>query len=70
MWLFINSCKVLFDYLKSGAKASFGSFRVTIGDRKMLLNNCLEHIHHLIQALDKRFIPSRLQECLSVLYDP
>ena len=60
----------LFDYLKSTAEESFGSFRVTVGDRKMLLNNCSEHIHRLLQELDKRFMPSRLQECLSVLFDP
>ncbi|CAF4257995.1 unnamed protein product [Rotaria sp. Silwood2] len=52
----------LFDYLQSTAEESFGSFRVTVGDRKMLLNNCLEHIHRLLQELDKRFTPSKLQE--------
>ncbi|CAF1285725.1 unnamed protein product [Rotaria sordida] len=60
----------LFDYLQSTAEESFGSFRVTVGDRKMHLNNCLEHIHRLLQELDKRFTPSRLQECLSILFDP
>ncbi|CAF4996534.1 unnamed protein product, partial [Rotaria sp. Silwood1] len=60
----------LFDYLQSTAEESFGSFRVTVGDRKMLLNNCLEHIHRLLRELDKRFTPSKLQECLSILFDP
>ena len=41
----------LFNYLKSTAAGSFGSFRITAGDRKMLIDNCLKHIHRLLQEL-------------------
>ena len=60
----------LSDYIQLTEKGSFGSFKITTGNRQQLFNDCHAHIQRLFRELDRRFSPSKLHENLSVLFDP
>ncbi len=49
---------------------SYGAFEIVIADRTKLYEECFLHIDRLLLELDKRFKPSKLQECFLVLFEP
>ena len=60
----------LLKYLNYTKNGSFGAFKITLGNRQKLMDECHEYIGRLVQELDKRFSPSVVNENLSVLFDP
>ncbi|CAF4969970.1 unnamed protein product [Rotaria sp. Silwood1] len=73
-WTYYHSTSTLSpalsEYILLTTEALYGSFKINLGDRKKFLNDCLEHIHRLLRELDRRFTPSKVQESLSILFDP
>ncbi|CAF1394728.1 unnamed protein product [Adineta ricciae] len=60
----------LLDYVQSTAAQSYGGFQLILGDRDSFFKNCSDHVHRLLNELDRQFARSKLQEGLSVLFDP
>ena len=60
----------LFDYIRITSEGAYGSFKIVIGDRKKYFMDCMTHIHRLLQELDRRFSPSKVQESFAVLFNP
>ena len=60
----------LLEYLDWTESGTFGAFKITIGDRQKMMDECHEYIVRLIEELDKRFTQSVINENLSVLFDP
>lgn len=60
----------LSDYLESTKTGSFGAFKINLGDRQRISNDCHQHIGRLLKELARRFPPSDVQESLSILFDP
>jgi hypothetical protein len=60
----------LSDYIQLTIEELYRSFKINLGDCIKLLNDCFEHINRLLRELDKRYGPSKVQESLSVLFDP
>ncbi|CAF0982909.1 unnamed protein product [Rotaria sp. Silwood1] len=59
------------DYLDSTMNNnSYGAFQIVIGDRDKLYKECFTHIDRLLLELDRRFKPSKLQQCFLVLFEP
>ena len=49
---------------------SYGAFQILVGDRNKLFEECFTHLHQLLFEINKRFKPSKLQECFLVLFEP
>ncbi|CAF1578572.1 unnamed protein product, partial [Didymodactylos carnosus] len=60
----------LSDYVQLTDKGSLGSFKINMNNRQKLFNDCYAHIERIFRELDRRFSPSKVQENLSVLFDP
>ena len=48
---------------------SYGTFQIVVGDRNKLPEECFTHINRLLFEINKRFKPSKLQECFLVLFE-
>ena len=60
----------LSDYIRITSEGAYQSFKIVIGDRKKYFIDCMAHIHRLLQELDRRFFPSKVQESFAVLFNP
>ncbi|CAF4458620.1 unnamed protein product [Rotaria socialis] len=49
---------------------SYGAFQIVVGDRNKLFDECFTHIDRLLFEIEKRFKPSKVQECFLVLFEP
>ncbi len=61
----------LTDYINSiTSNNSFGAFQIVLTDRSKLYAECFLHIDRLLIEIEKRFKPSKTQECFIVLFEP
>ncbi|CAF4004026.1 unnamed protein product [Rotaria sp. Silwood2] len=60
----------LADYIKTTRNGTYGAFKINLCNRQKLTQECLAHIQRLLEELDKRFAPSPILECMTLLFDP